>query len=175
MIKYYLGIDPGKDGAFAVLDENYKIVEVFVMPTIGDKRVYDKQGIREILFKYPYEYIVIEKPTNLYGYAKSAVESLSHCIGLLEGMVFVMGAAHTMIKPTQWQVKAWGDTPRQYKAKNEAGRKMSDPKATTLLACINYYPTFEFRQMGKRGKPLKHRHDGVMDATLLCRYGIQTY
>ena len=174
MVKYYLGIDPGKDGAFAVLDENYKIIETVVMPTIGNKRVYDKQGIREILFKYPYEYIVIEKPSNMYGYSKSAVESLAHCVGLLEGMVFVMGTAHTTVAPQKWQGVAWGDTVRQFKPKNDAGKKDRDPKATTLLACINFYPTHEFRQMGVRGL-LKHRHDGVMDAVLIARYGIATF
>ena len=175
MVKYYLGIDPGKDGAFAVLDENYKIIEVFVMPTIGDKRIYDKQGIRGILFAYPYEYIVLERPSNMYGYSKSAAESISHCIGLLEGMIFVMGTAHTLVPPTKWQPIAWGDTPRQYKAKDEAGKKFSDPKATSMLAAINFYPTYEFRQMGMRGKLLKNRHDGVVDAVLMARYGIATF
>lgn len=174
MVKYYLGIDPGKEGAFVVLDENYKIVETVIMPTIGAKRNYDKQGIREILFKYPYEYIVLEKPSNMYGYAKSAVESLAHCVGLIEGMIFVMGTAHTTVAPQKWQAIAWGDTVRQYKPADEKGKKARDPKATTMLACINFYPTHEFRPMGVR-KLLKHRHDGVMDATLICRYGIQTY
>lgn len=173
--QYYLGIDPGKDGAFAVLNARKELVETFIMPVIGNKRNYDKQAIQNILHKYKYCYIVIEKPSNMYGYSKSAAESIAHCIGLLEGMVFMLGVAHTMVPPTKWQPVAWGDTPRQYKAKDDNGKQKSDPKATSELACINFYPSHEFRPLGKSGKLLKNRHDGVMDATLIARYGVLTF
>lgn len=173
--KYYLGIDPGKDGAFVCLDEDLNIIEKWLMPTIGTKRNYDKQGIREILFSYPYEYVALEKPSNMYGYSKSAAESIAGCIGLLEGMIFMMGISHTLVPPTKWQPKAWGDTPRQYKVRDDKGKQASDPKATSELAVINFYPGHEFRPTGARGQLLKNRHDGWIDATLIARYGIMTY
>ena len=46
-MKYYLGIDPGKQGAFVIIDENSNIVEKIGTPLIG--KDYDKQGIIAIL------------------------------------------------------------------------------------------------------------------------------
>ena len=172
--EYYLGVDPGKDGAFVVLNQDFKIVEAIITPTIGSKRNYDKQAIRDIFTKYEYKLVVIEKPSNMYGYSKSAAESIAHCIGLFEGMVFALGLRHTLVPPTKWQPVAWGDTPRQYKAKDENGKQKSDPKATSELAVINFHPEFEFRPVGARGQLLKNRHDGIIDGALVARYGILT-
>ena len=46
-MKHYLGIDPGKQGAFVIIDENSNIVEKIGTPLIG--KDYDKQGIIDIL------------------------------------------------------------------------------------------------------------------------------
>src|SRR5690606_19706674 len=84
-MKYYLGIDPGKQGAFVVIDENSTVIEKIGTPLIGKE--YDRQAIVAILTKHKYHKIGLENPDVIFGIGKSAVASLSHCVGLIEGIM----------------------------------------------------------------------------------------
>ena len=68
-MKYYLGIDPGKQGAFVIIDENSNIVEKIGTPLIG--KYYDKQGIIDILKSREFHKIGLENPSVIFGIGKS--------------------------------------------------------------------------------------------------------
>lgn len=161
-MKYYLGIDPGKAGAFVVLDENSNIVEKIGTPLIGKE--YDKHGIISILTKYPYQKIGLENPDVIFGIGKSSVASLSNCVGLIEGMMLALNIPFLLIKPKEWQKECWKHVKTQKKPDGK-----NDPKATSIIAAVNLWPKENFKITNKGSSSVNH-NDGMVDAGLIAEY-----
>lgn len=162
-MKYYLGIDPGKQGAFVVIDENSNVVEKFGTPLVGKE--YDRSAIVSILKKYPYERVGLENPDVIFGIGKSAVASLSHCVGLIEGMMIGIGVPHIMIKPKEWQKECW----KHIKVQKKADGKTNDTKATSIIAAVNLWPKEDFK-ITNSGNASKNHNEGMVDAVLVAEY-----
>lgn len=162
-MKYYLGIDPGKEGAFVIVNQDSKIVEMIGMPKIG--KDYDKQGIREILMKFNFDRVLIENPQMIPAVSKSAVASLNHCIGLLEGMCLGLGLEYLVVRPKEWQKECFKHVNLQKRP--DGG---NDTKATSALASRNLWPRQDFRITNKGSASSKY-NDGMTDAALLAEYG----
>lgn len=162
-MKYYLGIDPGKQGAFVVLDENSNILEKFGMPLIGKE--YDKQEIRNILASREFHKVGLENPDIIFGVSKSVVSSLSNCVGLLEGMMIGLGIPYILIKPKEWQKECW----KHVKVQKKADGKGNDTKATSTLAAVNLWPAENFKITNKGGVSVNF-NDGMIDGALVAEY-----
>lgn len=162
-MKYYLGIDPGKQGAFVVLDENSNIVEKIGMPLIGKE--YDKQGIKAILTKYDYHKIGLENPDVIFGVGKSAVASLSNCVGLIEGIMIGLSVPYILIKPKEWQKECW----KHVKVQKNSNGKGNDTKATSTSAAVNLWPNENFKITNKEGASINF-NDGMIDGALVSEY-----
>lgn len=162
-MKYYLGIDPGKQGAFVVIDENSNVVEKFGTPLIGKE--YDCQGIISILTKYQYERIGLENPDVIFGIGKSAVASLFHCVGLIEGMMLGLNIPFLLIKPKEWQKECW----KHVKTQKKADGKTNDTKATSIIAAVNLWPKENFK-ITNSGNASKNHNEGMVDAVLVAEY-----
>lgn len=162
-MKYFLGIDPGKLGGFAIIDENMKIIEVRPTPLIGNE--YDKKEIKEILISKPFHRIILEKPNIIFGVGKSAVASLMQCLGLYEGLLLGLNLPHTLVQPKEWQKECW----KHIKAQKKGDGK-NDTKQTSYLAAQNLWMDFNFK-ITKSGKEGSKIHDGIVDGLLLAEYG----
>lgn len=161
-MKYYLGIDPGKDGAFVVINQDSEIVEMIHTPKIG--KDYDKKRIREILMKYNYHKVGIENPQMIPSVSKSAVASLNHCIGLLEGLSIGLGIPYVVVRPKEWQKECCKHVNAQKKPDGK-----SDTKATSALAATNLWPHANFR-LTPKGNSSVNIHDGLTDGALIAEY-----
>ena len=162
-MKYYLGIDPGKQGAFVVIDENSAVIEKIGTPLIGKE--YDRQAIAAILTKYPYHKIGLENPDIIFGVGKSAVASLSHCVGLIEGMMIGLKVPFLLIKPKEWQKECW----KHVKVQKKSDGKSNDTKATSIMAAVNLWPKENFKVTNKGGDSVNH-NEGMIDAVLVAEY-----
>lgn len=162
-MKYYLGIDPGKQGAFVVIDENSKIIELIGTPLIGKE--YDRKEIQNILMRYPYARIGLEDPAVIFGVGKSAVASLKHCVGLLEGMMIGLNLPHTLVVPKMWQKECW----KHVKVQKKAGGTGNDTKATSILAATNLWSNINFKITNK-GNSSANYNEGMVDAALIAEY-----
>lgn len=162
-MKHYLGIDPGKQGAFVVLDESSNVVEKIAMPLIGKE--YDKPGIVSILKKYDFHKIGLENPTVIFGIGKSAVASLSNCVGLIEGIMIGLNIPYILIQPKEWQKECW----KHVKVQKKVDGKTNDTKATSILAATNLWPRENYMITNKGGTS-KNYNDGMVDATLIAEY-----
>lgn len=162
-MKYYLGIDPGKQGAFVVLDENSNIVEKIGTPLIGKE--YDKQGIKTILLSREFHKIGLENPDIIFGVGKSAVASLSNCVGLIEGIMIGLSVPYILIKPKEWQKECW----KHVKVQKKADGKGNDTKATSILAAVNLWPSENFKITNKGGASVNF-NDGMVDGVLVAEY-----
>jgi hypothetical protein len=162
-MRYYLGIDPGKQGAFVIMDESSNIVEKIGTPLIGKE--YDRQGIVQILKSREFHKVGLESPDVMFGVGKSVVYSLSHCVGLIEGILIGLNIPHVMIKPKEWQKECW----KHVKVQKKADGKGNDTKATSTIAAVNLWPSEDFKITNKGGKSVNH-NDGMIDAVLIAEY-----
>lgn len=166
----FLGIDPGKEGFFVVIDQQGKLVEAIGIPQIGNE--YDKKAIFEFFKNNEFQHIVLENPGIIFGASKSSVASLQKCISLIEGLLFASGKSHTLVAPKVWQAVMWKHVSKQYKVGTE--KKQVDTKATSLLAAMNLFPNVNFK-LTKKGSPSKNYNDNFVDGILLADYGRRMY
>lgn len=162
-MKYYLGIDPGKQGAFVIMDESSNIIEKIGTPLIGKE--YDRQGIIDILTGREFHKIGLENPDIIFGVGKSAVASLSHCVGLIEGIMLGLGVPFILIKPKEWQKECW----KHVKTQKKADGKTNDTKATSIMAAVNLWSKENFKVTNKGSNSINH-NDGMVDAALIAEY-----
>lgn len=161
-VKKYLGIDPGKLGAFSVLDENSEILQLIPMPLIGNE--YDKNEIRQILKSSEYSRIGLENPSLIHGAGKSQVVSLQKCVSLIEGIMVGLELPYIMVQPKEWQKECWTHIKKQTKPDGK-----TDTKATSILAAVNLWSKTDFKITNKGGKSIKY-NDGMVDASLIAEY-----
>ena len=162
-MKYYLGIDPGKQGAFIVLNADSEIVELIPMPLLGKE--YDKQEIRNIINSRMFQKVALENPSVIFGAAKSAVASLMNCVGLIEGILIGTEVPYILVQPKEWQKECW----KHVKVQKKSDGKTNDTKATSILAATNLWLSTNFKITNKGGKSINY-NDGMIDAALLAEY-----
>lgn len=167
-MRHYLGIDPGKQGAFCIMDDQAEITQLIGMPLIGKE--YDKKEIREILNSYSFSRVGLENPDIIFGVGKSAVASLSNSVGLLEGLLIGCEIPYILIKPKEWQKECW----KHIKVQKKADGKGNDTKATSALAAQNLFPATDFKRTNN-GNPSKNYNDGFTDAALIAEYVRRTF
>lgn len=172
--KYYIGIDPGKTGSVAILDEDGRVFSLKDTPIIGKE--YDKAEMIAILNKYENCHAVLEDVHATQMGGKVSNFDFGRGKGLWEMALMSLKIPHTMVKPKAWQKEMWQGVNIQYKPtarRNKKGEpvKKVDTKATSLLAAKNLFPNQEFRNISdKTGKPLSSINDGLVDAILMAEY-----
>lgn len=163
MKKYYLWLDPWKNGWYAVIDGDKNMIETWAMPTIGkSKPEYDLQALKNIFLKYPYERIGIENPWVLFWAGKTTMMSLWNAVGLLQWMAAMTWIPYVMVQPKAWQKVMWKDIP----VKKKPNSTKTDTKAMSELAAIRMFPWQGFLKTERSVK----RHDGMIDASLIAWY-----
>lgn len=156
------GIDPGKNGFFVLIDENYNI-QKYPMPLIGNE--YDKKEMIEIINDA--DVVCMENPGIIAMVSKSSVASLYRAKGIIEGILAYSNKPHYLITPKEWQSKMWLGINKQYKP--DKSRATVDTKATSLLAAQSIFPNVDFYITNKLGKS-KNPNDGFVDALLIATY-----
>lgn len=167
-MKYYLGIDPGKQGAYVVVDQDSNVIEKGGLPLIG-KKEYDKKGIHMILDKYEYHHVGLEDPGMIQGAGKSAVAQLQRCVGMIEGMLIAKQMRYTLAKPKEWQKEMWKDVTKQMKMSTTGKTQVVDTKATSIIAGTRLFAREDWK-ITNLGNPSSNYNDGMIDAALIADY-----
>lgn len=150
-MKYYLGIDPGKRGAFAVIDENQNLVNYW----LNKLPIYD---IKKNLESRSYAKIVIERQQALGGlaYGREAGTKSAFTTGLGYGKLLAIlelsGKPFTEVAPQTWQSKLLGKT-------------RGNSKELAIDYCKKMHPDETFVPPTCRVV-----HDGVTDAVAIAHY-----
>jgi crossover junction endodeoxyribonuclease RuvC len=108
-----IGIDPGLDGAIAILTAQG--VELFDTPTVtvkkssgkGTKREYDVSAMRVILDGRQNHMVVIEKSQAFPDQGAVSNFSTGHGYGLWRGLIVGLGLGYEAVSPRTWK-KAMG-------------------------------------------------------------------
>lgn len=164
-----IGIDPGKDGAIAVIEDS---IDVMTFPKIGKEL--DVKGLSDKLTELIDDktLVVTEDVHSLYGVGAGSTFSFGWSVGLIEGILTALRVSFFKVQPKAWQKEMWqGVSPIYKPSKPEQKRKIVDTKATSLVAAQRLFPRVDMRPTERSKKP----HDGIVDALLLAEYGRRKY
>lgn len=158
----YVGIDPGKKGAIAVIDDNANVISTYVLPLKG--KDIDLDGLCDIMsdLAQSAEVIFMEMNKSLFKASKGTMYTMGRVIGNIEASVHCNGGSIKYVKPRIWQREVW-------EAVDEVKR---DPKGTSLKCAERLFPTADLKY-GDNEKKSRRRtkpHDGIVDALLIAEY-----
>jgi hypothetical protein len=172
-MKTYVGIDPGKDGAIAILYPNGAI-KTICTPKIGTE--YDKGRMFSILTDIVQEsegrcHFVLENINGHVAQGRSTAFVMGIGKGLWEMALIAAKAPHTLVASQSWQKVAWqGVPPVKIPCKQNKSGVKTDSKATSLIAAKRLFPNVDLRKSARATTP----HDGIVDALLMAEYARRT-
>ncbi len=164
-----VGIDPGLDGAVAVIDcplQNWREGQVelhpvpFIIKAKGkSRRLYDEQGmaqlIRDIESLPGDVFVTLEKAQAMPGQGVHSMFTFGEGFGLWKGILCGLQVSHQVIHPRTWQRIVCRDVP-------------GDTKARAILTAQRYFPKVDLRATERSRKP----HTGRADALCMAIFGI---
>jgi Holliday junction resolvasome RuvABC endonuclease subunit len=158
-VNWFIGIDPGVDGAVVVLGSCGTMIAAGLLPTNrhGPKgrRLVDPVQLEDRLLPYRCKSIACVEDIVIMpkmGAASSASNGLNH--GIIRAVLAMMAIPHEIVPPARWK-----------KAVCPGG---GDPKARAIAVAERMLPTLNLRP-GKSRKP----HDGLADAACLALHAFR--
>ena len=156
----YIGIDNGLSGGISVIDENQKVLQKHIMPTIKikNKNVFDVQGIINIfrsLKTFTDDIKVMLEHAHVRPISgKRACFTTGFCYGLMQGILEGMNISYEIVNPKVWQKDIFQGT-------------VSDTKDASILFCQRKWPDVDWTATERSNKA----HDGLTDAVCIALYG----
>lgn len=138
-----IGIDPGKNGAIAVIYGDIVRVQVF-----------DIQEYSKILFNVHNMddtiRCVVEKVNAMPGQGVTSMFNFGQNFGLIQGLLIAYNIPYELVTPQKW--------------KKEFG--VTSDKNTSIEVCQRLFPAEDLRATERCRKP----HDGIAEALLMAEY-----
>lgn len=162
-INFFIGIDPGAKGAFAIIDEDGRISLLEDMPTYQvrkKKHIVDAKGIKKLLDNDPVyasmtRLCIIEKQQSMGKEGRNTMLSIGISFGYLEMALIDRDIPYDIIRPQVWK-KEFGLT-------GEKSKESSISKAEKLFPSSSLY--------GPKGGG----KDGRAEALLMAEYSRRLY
>jgi hypothetical protein len=158
----YIGIDPGKDGAVAVIGEGISglVVDIYDAPTRAvrknsSKRDYDESAMVAILSEYAHRHGVVAGLENVHamkGQGVTSMFSMGEGLGLWRGILAMGRIPWQFVTPQSWKRALMDGQPKE--------------KAASVIVASRLYPHYAHLLLGKLGGP----KDGRADALLIAEY-----
>jgi len=164
---YYLGIDPGKDGGLALVDQDDRLSagQLWKTPIIpGERDEYDVSQMRHLL-------VLVKNQVRMdfHGAAVTAIIEKQHAFprrgvtnfstgygfGLWTGLLLGVGVPYQAVNCQTWQKRML------------EGVKAKDTKQGSISAALRRWPKITFRKSPEAKKP----DHGLTDAALLASFG----
>lgn len=166
----FIGIDNGLNGGIAVLDQDGRILEMFVMPRgIGPRgkgeaaSVVDARAFSQIIGNFPdAKEIAIERPAGAQDV--NAVQSMADSFATCRTIIICRGRNLHAPHAYEWQRTFWAPPPRA--KKGEPKLPKFDTKAAALRAATALWPNHRFIATERS----KVAHDGLVDACLIAEH-----
>ena len=143
-MRAYIGIDPGKSGAMAIIRP-----EGHVRVTPFDAVEYSKAMA---LLCHEFEDITccVEKVGAMPGQGVVSMFNFGHNLGLIEGLLKAYGISYQLVPPQTWKKEF----------------SLSSDKAKSIEVCQNLFPDVSLLPTERSRKP----NDGMAEALLLAEY-----
>jgi crossover junction endodeoxyribonuclease RuvC len=143
----FIGIDPGKKGAVAVIGKMTGSVECLAMPPDG-------HTLAEFLTQAAANMAFVEKAQAMPKQGVSSMFNYGTGYGRILGILETLKVPYHLVTPRTWQKKVI------------PGAKKGKAKEAALIRARQLFPDRTFIPKGCR-KP----HDGMIDAALIAWYG----
>lgn len=116
---YFCGVDPGKEGAFVIINEDKEIVGFKKMPTIPFKKTtlqFDILGIVSF-FKFTFSElsplkVFIEQIHSAPGQGVVSAFSMGEGFGILKGVLASLTIPHSLVEPNVWKKELMAGLPK---------------------------------------------------------------
>jgi hypothetical protein len=152
----YIGIDPGLNGALAVIHDDGSIVAVHDTPTLmlrtsrGIRQEYDVPGLVALLVPYvsPQAHVILEESQAMPGQGTRSMFTIGVGFGVWLGVLAALQMPHTRIRPSVWK-RALG---------------LDKDKEASRLRAMQLFPSADLR---------RKRDHGRAEALLLAVWGRQ--
>lgn len=140
----YIGVDPGKNGAFAIIGNSATIV----MPW---DEVQFSEYMLSISTAYPKTTIAcVEKVSAMPGQGVTSMFNFGKNAGYIEGVLITCGIPYQLIPPQRW--------------KKEFG--LNSDKQKSIEVCKKLFPTADLHRTPR----CTTEHDGMAESLLMAEY-----
>lgn len=163
-----IGIDPGKDGAFAIIDGT-TLVACETFPKVGATRELCFRSLHKRLdaLTLGVDLILIEKVQAIRGSSAGSTFSFGRSFQMAIDAATLCRAPQEFVKPQVWQKQIFkGETP-QYKITKSGKRNKKDTKKMAQIVAARLFPNEKFL----RSERCSTAHDGMIDAALIAYWG----
>ncbi len=153
----YIGIDPGKSGAYAIID-TCGGRDAYTYGLLNDEYIDDFVYEMQILgFKQSScdIFVCIEKVGAMPKQGVTSTFNFGKAAGFVEGVVRANYIPYQLVPPREW--------------KKEFG--LNSDKAKSVEVCKRLFPTVNL----KRTERCRKDHDGIAEALLMAEYGRRLY
>jgi len=160
LYRKFIGIDPGKTGAISCINMYGKCMyEKTPILKTGKKKDYDPSAMVEIMIEYINAYrcenktlILIEKVHSMPGQGVASMFNFGMGFGIWQGIIAALKVPFEFVTPQRWKKIMMDGMPKE--------------KSASILRVKQIYP-----QLGT----LKKADNGIADAILIARYGMEKY
>lgn len=152
----FCGIDGGKRGAIAMLDEKQEIILLIPMPVVevGSSIEYDLGGIAKIFEDLPDEIkIYLERSYMLPRNGCKQNYNIGWNMGAMEGILSAFNLSYEIVAPQLWQKSLF------------QGITITDTKEASIMFCKKKWP----KQSLRIGTSMKES-DGMADALMIALF-----
>lgn len=156
----YVGIDPGKDGAIAVIFSDGR-VDFCDTPTVnvgGTKRQYDENEMARIVLDILCicdAQFSLELTHSMPGQGVASMFSMGEGLGLWKGILAALGVRWSLVTPQRWKKALMDGQPKE--------------KSASVIVAKRLFPSVADQLETKRGRALDGRADALLIAEHLRR------
>ena len=163
-MKQYVGIDIGKEGAIAIIDDVF--ITYDATPKIGTE--IDLRGLSQIINKIGRDSIVVIE--DVHAIFKSSAKStfeFGRALGIVEGILSAKVIPFIKVAPKTWQKEMFQGVALMHRPSSTKKTMVTDTKSMALIAAQRLFPNLDFTPTKASKKP----HNGIVDALLMAEYG----
>ena len=143
-MKVYIGIDPGKSGAMAIIKPES---DIEIVPFDAVK--YSKT-MAFLCHEFDDITCCVEKVGAMPGQGVVSMFNFGHNLGLIEGLLKAYGIPYQLVPPQTWKKEF----------------SLSSDKAKSIEVCQNLFPGVSLLPTDRSRKP----NDGMAEALLIAEY-----
>lgn len=142
-MKAYVGIDPGKSGALAIIHEDGQVETYTFNPSVYS-------SILRSLSEYRNAVCCVEKVSAMPGQGVVSMFNFGHNFGLIEGMLQAYSIPYQLVPPQTWKKEF----------------SLTSDKAKSIEVCQKLFPNANLMATSRSRKP----SDGIAEALLMAEY-----
>lgn len=145
----YIGVDPGKNGGYAVISKSETRQAVFAYPWDDDLFAMDMASLMQ--FKEHGIVAAVEKVGAMPGQGVTSMFHFGRSAGYIEGVLAALGIPFQLVPPAKW--------------KKEFSLIGKD-KGVSIVTCRRLFPELDL----KRTEKCRTDSDGMAEAALIAEY-----